>query len=59
MPQMEETKTILGYPVPPTNGPLRELDVYLRKNFDESGFLHVPVHSKALKSLTWGICCLD
>lgn len=52
MLQMEDTKTIIGCPVPPTNGPLRELDVYLRKNFDESGFLHVPVHSKALKSLT-------
>ena len=52
MLQKEEMKMIIGCPVPPTNGPLRELDVYLRKNFDESGFLHVPKHSKALKSLT-------
>lgn len=52
MLQTEETKTIIGCPVPATNGPLRELDVYLRENFDESGVLHVPVHSKALKSLT-------
>ena len=50
--QTEKMKMRTEFSVLGTGRPLRELDVYLRKNFDESGFLHVPVHSKALKSLT-------
>ena len=35
-----------------------QTDVYLRKNVNESRFLYLPIHRKALKSLTWDICSL-
>ena len=32
------------------------LDAHLRKNFSDPRFLHLPIHRKVLKSLTWDIC---
>ena len=40
------------------NRPYGELAAYLRKNFNEHRFLHLPIHTKALKSLPWDICSL-
>ena len=36
----------------------RYLNTYLRKSFSDPRFLHLPIHRKALKSLTWDSCSL-
>lgn len=46
-----KTENRIGHSVLWKNRPIRQLNVYLRKDFNRPEFLHLPLHRKALKSI--------